>query len=241
MGDLSPYLGYLAKGVLVTLEVSLLASLLALMIAFALGLGRLSQRRLVRLPVGVVVEVFRGTSAVVQLFWAFYVLPDLGVKLTPLEAGVIVLALNEGSYASEIVRAAIKAVPRAQVEAAIALGLSPWHRFRRVVLPQAIPIMLPSFGNELISMVKFTSLVSLVTIQELTFRAGSVRSATNESATVYGLTLLVYFAISLLLSAFARLLERRASIEGRARSRHGDVAPRGWISRLPRLLVGGSR
>jgi len=119
-----------------------------------------------------------------------------------------VLGLNGGAYFSEVVRAAFASVPKGQTEAAIALNLSAWFRLRRIILPQALPIMVPPFGNAVIDMLKFTALLSLVTIQELAYRADAIRSVLADAGPVYSLTLLIYFAMALALSILVQLLER---------------------------------
>lgn len=201
------YLPLLFQGIPVTLELTFAAISLVVVSGFIFGLGRSSKTRLLRWPCGLMVEVLRGSSAIVQLFWAFYVLPFMGIELSPFTAGVMVLGLNGGAYFSEVVRAAFASVPRGQTEAAVALNLSAWFRLTRVLLPQALPVMVPPFGNALIDMLKFTALLSLVTIQELAYRANAIRGVLVESGQVYGLTLLIYFALALILSLAVQRLE----------------------------------
>jgi polar amino acid transport system permease protein len=233
--SLRPFLPYLLKGIPVTLEVGALAMVLAIPTAFILSSGRASALLPVRWGAGAFTEVFRGTSALVQLFWAFYVLPLLGIDLTPLAAGVLVLGLNEGSYLSEVVRSGLQSVPRGQHEAAVALNLPRRYRFFRVILPQALPVMVPPFGNAMVNMLKFTSLVSLVTIQDLAYRAGSIRSSVGESGPIYLLTLLIYFVLALAISFGMRLLERW--VRRRAGRADADAgAPR--RSPVPRWALG---
>jgi polar amino acid transport system permease protein len=219
---LPEYLPLLFGGVPVTLEVTFAAIVLVVVSGFVFGLGRSSGRRLLSWPCAIFVEVLRGSSAIVQLFWAFYVLPFLGVDLSPFTAGVLVLGLNGGAYFSEVVRAGFASVPRGQTEAAVALNLSPWFRFWRVLLPQALPVMVPPFGNALIDMLKFSALLSLVTIHELAFRADAIRSVLGESGPVYGLTLLMYFALAMALSILVTRLER---LVNRWAGRPSAVAP----------------
>jgi polar amino acid transport system permease protein len=204
---LSDYLPLLLKGIPITLELTFAAITLVVISGFVLGLGRSSKIRAIRWPCGFVVEFLRGSSAIVQLFWAFYVLPFLGIELSPYTAGVLVLGLNGGAYFSEVVRASFASVPKGQTEAAVALNLSAWFRLTRVVLPQALPLMVPPFGNALIDMLKFTALLSLVTINELAFRADAIRSVLSEGGPVYGLTLLIYFALALIFSLAVQRLE----------------------------------
>ncbi len=208
---LSDYLPLLLKGIPITLELTFAAITLVVVSGFVLGLGRSSRIRAIRWPCGFVVEVLRGSSAIVQLFWAFYVLPFLGIDLSPFAAGVLVLGLNGGAYFSEVVRASFASVPKGQTEAAVALNLSAWFRLTRVVLPQALPLMVPPFGNALIDMLKFTALLSLVTINELAFRADAIRSVLSEGGPVYGLTLLIYFALALIFSLAVQRLEMVAN------------------------------
>jgi polar amino acid transport system permease protein len=185
-------------------EVTLVSLVLALAIAFGLGLARLSGRRPVRAASGTLIEFFRGTSVIVQLFWVFFALPllPLGIQLSAWTAGVVVLSLNAGAYAAEVVRGAVQAVPRGQYEAAVALNLSAWQRTRRVVVPQALPAMLPPFGTAAVDLTKASALVGFITVEDLTFWAEQTRLVTGEAAIVYGLTLVAYFAFALVLSAF---------------------------------------
>jgi polar amino acid transport system permease protein len=199
---------FLLQGIPVTVGVTVLALLVAMPVSIILALGRMSPWRAISWPAAFFVEFFRGTSALIQLFWAFYVLPFFGMPLSPLAAGVLVLGLNEGSYFSEVVRAALSSVMAGQRDAAVALHLPRAYRFFRIILPQALPLMVPPFGNTVLAMIKFTSLVSLVTLQDLSFRAGIIRASTGDSAGVYGLTLAIYFGLSLLAVVLVKQLER---------------------------------
>lgn len=206
----------LLHGLLVTLKVTAAGALLALFSSFAAGLAGLGPYRLVRWTALVYVETFRGTSALVQLFWIYFVLPFFGVELSAMAAGIIALGLNAGAYGAEIVRGAMRAVPRGQREAAAALNFSPWQTLRRVLLPQALLAMLPPFGNLTIELLKNSALVSLIAITELTFSAQVARGATLESAQIFGLVLLLYFAVALcitgLFRCFERALKRRGAV-----------------------------
>jgi polar amino acid transport system permease protein len=201
----------LLDGAAVTVEITALAIVVAAAIAFPVGIARLSRHRPVRLLAGVYVEVFRGTSVLVQMFWFFFALPAFGIRLTPIAAGVLALGLNVGAYGAEIVRGAVKAVPRGQIEAAIALNMRPLVRMRRVVLPQALVAALPPFGNLMIELLKGTALVSLITLSDLTFQAQVLRSSTGRTLAIFSLTLLFYFVMAMAITAVVRLLERRVS------------------------------
>lgn len=148
-------------GLWVTLQATVLGSLLALLLSFTLGLMAGSKLLLVRGVSRAVVEFFRGTSLYIQLFWLYYAMPQLtGYELTPVLCGIVAFGLNYGAYGSEIVRGAINSVPRAQYEAAVALNMSPFHRMRKVILPQAWVQMIPSFTNLLIQLLKCTPAVA---------------------------------------------------------------------------------
>ncbi|GAA2341251.1 ectoine/hydroxyectoine ABC transporter permease subunit EhuC [Saccharopolyspora halophila] len=208
MSQLLPFAPLLLKGLLVTVLLTIAGMVLAIAVAFAAGLARLSDRRWLRWPAAVFVETFRGTSMLVQLFWLFFALPFFGVKLVPFAAAILALGLNEGAYGAEIVRGSIKALPRGQREGAIALSLSPYQRMRHVILPQAIPSMIPSFGNVLVDLLKNTSLVSLVTVADLAFTAQMVRNTTGATAAVFGTILVLYFVVAYAFSFGTNRLER---------------------------------
>ena len=221
-----------------TLKVFAVGTLIWLPTAFLLALGRLARQRFVRVLSTVVVEFFRGSSAVVQLFFAFFVLPLAGINLSPFVVAVVVLGLNEGSYASEIVRGALLAVPKPQLDAAAVLGINGVRRLRRVVLPQALPIMIPPFGNAAIEFLKFTSFVSLITVSDLTFRAQLVLDNTFAPGAMFTFLLVAYYVLALLISLVTRLLESRfptvgtrVSPEIRAQGSMRGLALRGLVGR----------
>lgn len=209
MGQWSGYIGLILQGALVTIELTVLGSVLALIMAFLAGLGRLSRLALIRWLATIYIEFFRGTSIFVQLFWAYFVLPFIGVSLTPLQAGVLALGLNVGAYAAEVVRGAILAVGREQYEACVALNLSRWQCLREVILPQAFLVMLPTFGNNAIELLKGTAVVSLISLGDMTFEAQVVRSQTGSTFVPFATILVLYFAMAYLISLLTRGLERR--------------------------------
>ncbi|MFI6425820.1 ectoine/hydroxyectoine ABC transporter permease subunit EhuC [Promicromonospora sp. NPDC050880] len=209
LAGLLPQLG---EGILVTLELTLGGAVLALFIAFTLGLASRARTRWARIPSRVVVEFFRGTSLVVQIFWMYYVLPlpPFYVELDPLACGIVALGLNYGAYASEVVRGSINSVPRGQWEAATALDLGPVHRLRRVIMPQAWPLMIPMFTNLLIQLVKGSALAAYITLHDLNFFAGELRQRTSDTVFSYTVGLLLYFAFAYLLTLVMNAIEVRA-------------------------------
>lgn len=209
MADWSGYLNLILQGALVTAQLTVYGSILALAAAFLAGLGRLSQWRAIRWLSTIYIEFFRGTSIYVQLFWAYFVLPFMGISLSPLAAGIMALGLNVGAYAAEVVRGAILSVPRDQYEATTALNLTRLQRMRHVILPQALPLMLPTFGNNAIELLKATAVVSLISLTDMTFQAQIVRAQTGNTLIPFAMILILYFAMALIISASMRLLERR--------------------------------
>ncbi len=199
----------LLSGAAVTGEVFAGAAPLMVLLAVAAGLARLSRRRWRRILALAYIEFFRGTSALVQLFWLFFALPLVGIVLPPMAVAVVGLALCTGAYGAEIVRASVLAVPPAQREAAEALGLSLWQARRLVVLPQAVLRALPPFGNLLVELLKLTSLTSLITLPDLTFQAQSINAALFRTGPIFAIVLVFYGLGSTLIDAAMRRLERR--------------------------------
>lgn len=198
----------LLSGLKVTLLLTLGGALFGIIAAVIAGLARLSPVAPVRWLAAIYIEVFRGTSALVQLFWFYFVLPLLGLTLPATTVGIVVLGLNAGAYGAEVVRGAIVAVPKGQWEAAISLNFSRNQTMRRIILPQAVPAMLPPAGNLLIELLKNTALVSLITITDLTFSAQILRAETLKTTEIFSLVLLMYFAAAMVIALLMRLVER---------------------------------
>ncbi|MFF0849571.1 ectoine/hydroxyectoine ABC transporter permease subunit EhuC [Streptomyces sp. NPDC003280] len=198
------------KGIWTTVQLLVLSALLATAVSFVVGVARTHRLWIVRFLAGFYTEVFRGTSALVMIFWVFFVLPvAFGWQLVPLWAGTLALGLTYGAYGSEIVRGALNAVDPAQKEGGIALSFTPWQQLRLITLPQAVPEMMPSFCNLLIELLKGTALVSVMGMGDLTFSANLVRLALQQSAEIYTYVLLIYFAIAFVLTRLMRGLEKR--------------------------------
>lgn len=204
-------------GLVVTLKLTLGGAAFGVVAAVIAGLSRISLIAPARWLAATYIEVFRGTSALVQLFWFYFVLPLFGISLDATVVGILVLGLNAGAYGAEVVRGAILAVPKGQWEAAISLNLSRRDTMRRIIVPQAVPAMLPPAGNLLIELLKNTALVSLVTITDLTFSAQILRAETLKTTEIFSLVLLMYFAAAMVIALLMRLLERwLARTQGRA-------------------------
>jgi polar amino acid transport system permease protein len=198
----------------VTVEVAILGGFVMVIASLTVGLASLTPSTAVRAVVRTYVEIARGTSAIVQMYFAFFVLPLLGVTLSPLLVGVLVLGLNFGAFGSEVVRAAIQRVDRAQREAAIALNMPPALAMRRVILPQALIGMVPPLANLEIELLKATSLLSLITFTELTRTGAFLFSVTGRSLDLYLLILVIYFVVAVVMSFMFRRVERWITRDG---------------------------
>ena len=201
----------LLTGAVVTVKIMLLASALAICLAILAGLGRMSKNKSISWFCVIYIEFFRGTALLVQLFWLFFVLPHFGILLEPIAVAVIGIGLNYGAYGAEVVRGAILGVSKEQYDATIALNLSPMRTMWRIILPQAAVIMIPHWGNLLIQLLKATSLVSLITITEITFRAYQLNQLMVRTLEIFGAVLIIYFVLSQVIKLGTRNLERMAT------------------------------
>lgn len=224
------------KGTWTTVQLLVLSALLAAAVSFAVGMARTHRLWTVRFLAGLYTEVFRGTSALIMIFWVFFVLPlAFGWQLVPMWAGTLALGLTYGAYGAEIVRGALNAVDPAQRDGGIALSFTPWQRMRKILLPQAVPEMVPPFSNLLVELLKGTALVSVMGMGDLAFSGNLVRLALQESAQIYTYVLLIYFVIAFLLTRLMRGLEHRV------KAGPGKAAPKPALSlrRTGTTTVGG--
>lgn len=202
----------LLQGLKVTTITTVLGIILGFFISFLVGFGRLSNYRFVRFLSTLYTEIFRGTSLLVQLFWIYFALPILGLRLPAMATAILALGLNAGAYGSEVVRSSILAVPAGQTEASIALNMTSWQKIKLVILPQALVMMLPGFGNLQIELLKGTALVSLITLADLTYQGMILNTSTLRTAEIYTLLLIIYFIISWPLTRGISYLEKRLSV-----------------------------
>ena len=206
------YLPELLRGALVSVELTFCVMLISLVFGLIIALMRLSRPLLPRTISTIYVEVVRGTPCLLQLFYIYFVLPAFGIRFDPFMAGVIGLSVNYSAYLSEVYRAGIIAVPRGQLEAAHALGMSRAKMMRLIILPQAIRVVVPPLGNYFISLFKDTSLVSIVTVKELMF-TGQIIAATNfQYFTIFTIIGIIYLSLSYPGSLFVSFLERRMKV-----------------------------
>lgn len=212
--EILPILG---EAAIVTVQATLAAFLLALVLGLAFAIGRMAGPRWSRIAVAGVVEFIRSTPLLIQIFFLYYAMPEFGVTLDAMPAGILALGLHYGAYCSEVYRAGLENVPKGQWEASVALNLSPWTTFRDVILPQAIPPVVPALGNYLVALFKETPLLSAIAVLELMQTAkilGSESFQYTEPITLVGL---FFLAFSLLSAAAVRQAERRLQ----ARTRQG--------------------
>jgi polar amino acid transport system permease protein len=179
-------------------------------LAFVAALAKLYGPAPIRWLAITYIEIFRGTSALVQLFWLFFVLPHFGVTLPPMAVGILALGLNVGAYGAEVVRGAIGSVPRGQWEAATALNMTRSEALRRIILPQAFVAMIPPWGNLLIELLKATALVSLITVTDLAFRAQQMNQITFRTGEIFTVVVIFYLGLAFLITLGTRSLEQLA-------------------------------
>jgi len=206
-------LGFLLSGIKATLLVTGAALSLGMVIGLVVGLGRMSKRPWLSGPATGYVEVFRNTPALVQLIWVYYCLPILtGINMSAAISCTVALAVNGAAYIAEIFRGGIQGVDRGQVEAARTLGMSHAQTMRKIVLPQAFRRMLPPFVNESVALLKFSSLVSVLGVADLTYQAQVLSTTTFRPIEIFTFIAVVYFVLCTLLSYGAQRLERRPAV-----------------------------
>ncbi len=209
LADARDFLPILLQGCVVTIQLTLAALVLSTLLGFVWALMRLSPSALLRWPAATFVTVIRGIPIIVQLFYMYFVLPELGIQLNAFQAGFIGLGIAYSAYQAENFRAGIEAVEHGQIEAAQSLGMRPAVVMRRVILPQAIRVFLPPYGNTMIMMLKDSSIASAITVAELTRGGQLIAASTFKNMTVFTLVALLYLTMSLPLTFFARWLERK--------------------------------
>lgn len=192
-----------------TIQITVLVILLSWVCGLAAALGKRSSWRVLRWPCEFYVWFTRGTPAMIQIFAVYFGLPQFGLGMSPFLAGVITLGLNSGAYVAEIIRGGLMAIPQGQYESPVALGLSRAQAMRRIILPQVARIILPSITNEAVATLKNTSLLSAITVVELTFHAQIVIARTFQPFHFYILAALIYLVLTTLLTRLSTYLERR--------------------------------
>jgi len=216
--DFAPVLaqsGVLAAGLVNTLKLTGAALAFGIPLGLGLALARLSPLRLLWLPAGFIVEFFRTTPPLVQLFWFFFALPILiRVEMTPFVAAAITFSIQSSAFFAEVFRAGIVSIERGQAEAARALGMTGAQAMRRVILPQAVTRMIPAFMERSIELLKTTTLVATVSYADLLFQANELAQKTFRPLEVFTVTALIYFVVIYAASLVVHRVERRLAVSG---------------------------
>ncbi|CAB3633596.1 ectoine/hydroxyectoine ABC transporter permease subunit EhuD [Achromobacter mucicolens] len=199
----------LGSALVITIQATVLGMLVAVTLGLVLAMLRRSRLRIVSMPTAFFIEFVRSTPLLVQMYFLFYVLPLTGAQMSPLMTGIVALGLHYATYCAEVYRAGIEAVPRGQWEAATALNMSRWRTAVGVVLPQAIPPVVPALGNYLVAMFKDTPLLSAITVVELLQQSKMIGSATFRYTEPLTLVGLLFLALSLVAAWGVRGLEAR--------------------------------
>ena len=205
----------LLQGTVLTIKFAVMSMVFGLAIGIVVAVMGIGKIRVLRAIARAYVSIMRGTPLLVQIFVVYYGLPGIGISLEPTPAGVLTLSLNVGAYLSESMRGALDGMPRGQWLASYSLGLSYWQTLRYVIAPQALRIAVPSLGNSLISLIKDTSLVSVITVTELLRSAQEVIASTYQPLPLYLACAAIYWVLSTGLSALQRRIERRLALPSR--------------------------
>jgi len=203
-------LPFLIKATIVTIKITLLSFIMAIILAFIVGVLRTYKfSKILDLILNAYVEIFRGSPLLIQLFFIYYGLPSVGIAMDAEVAAVIGLALNGAAYMSEIIRAAILSIDRGQEEAGFSLGYTRFQNLRYIILPQAVQISVPPLVNGFSSLLKDTSLVSVISITELTRSGNLIYSRTARPFEVYLTLGLFYFVLTYIVSLCSKFIEKR--------------------------------
>lgn len=198
----------LLHGASLSLQIAFIACVIGFTMGTVIAFGETSKKRLIRWPIALYVNFFRGTPMLVQILFVFYVLPELGVTISPFWTATLAIGLNSSAYVSQIIRSGINAVSTGQIEAAYALGFSRFMTMRYIVFPQAFKTVLPSLGNEFVTLIKDSSLASIIGVMELSKEASIIRSRTYDAFSIFLAVSIIYLILTGLLSFGIHKLEQ---------------------------------
>ncbi|WP_188749042.1 amino acid ABC transporter permease [Marinobacterium zhoushanense] len=215
--ELWPYTNLIVDGLLWTIALTLITTILGCLLGTLGAAARAGRNKLLKHLVGAYVELIRNTPFIVQLFFIFFGLPSIGIKLTAWEAGLLAMVINLGAYSTEIIRAGIEATPKGQLEAARTLGLSRVQTFIRVVLPPALQTIYPALTSQCIIVMLGSAVLSQISVQELTFAANFIQSRNFLSFEVYLVVALLYLALAVLMRQLFKVVHYYAFPNLRAR------------------------
>ena len=222
--EMISFLPALLEGAYLTITVSLLSFALATVIGLLVGIARISRLLPLRMLATPYVQFIRGTPLLLQLFFIYYVLPYGGIILTPFVSGLLGLTLNYSAYMAEVFRGGVLAIPKGQWEAGLSIGMSRRLLLRRIILPQALRIVIPALGNFFVSIFKDSALVSVVTMRDLMFSGQILAAATFKHFEIFAMVAAIYFLISYPTAKFVEYIEQRLDI---SRAKHVEAQARG--------------
>lgn len=206
------------EGALYTIAITVISLAVALILGLIAAFGRMSSNKPIYGLASIYVSIVRGTPLLVQLMYVYFALPQLGIRLSPLAAAVIGLSLNEGGYLAEIFRSGIQSINRGQLEAAYSIGMSYRMAMRRIILPQAIRVVLPPIGNSAIILLKNSSLASVIAVSELMHVGDLLSSSTFKNLLIYSMVAIIYWVIHYPIAHAVAYLERKADYHDKNRS-----------------------
>ncbi|MCK4394300.1 amino acid ABC transporter permease [Candidatus Bipolaricaulota bacterium] len=208
------WLPQLAHGLLITVEITVVCVLVGIVLGLLLALGRVYGGRLLSIPCSLYIQFFRGTPLLVQLLMVYYGFPTWGITLSPIMSGILALGLNTAAYQAEYFRGAIQAVQGGQMMAARSTGMSLAQAIRYIILPQAFRIVIPSWSNELILMLKYSSIVYMVTVMDIMGVGNTIAARHFSFFEVFIIVALLYLALVFIVSQLLRMVERHVQIPG---------------------------
>jgi len=212
--DLSGWMPPLVDGLVMTIQITALCIAIGIVLGLLIAMGRLYGRHVVYGLCSVYVNFFRGTPILVQLFLVYYGLPSIGIRFDGFTAGVLAFGLNTAAYQAEYFRGAIQSLPSGQMMAARSIGMTPWQSLRHIVLPQALRLVIPPWSNELILMLKYSSIIFFVTVRDLMGEARILAGDTFRYFEIFIVVALMYLAVVLVITWGLRLLEQRIHVPG---------------------------
>ncbi|SFM46212.1 polar amino acid transport system permease protein [Paenibacillus sp. 1_12] len=218
--DLQKFLPILLQGALTTIEITIIALVIGILLGLFIGLGRISKNKLISSICRFYISVLRGTPLLVQLMYIYFALPEIGISLSPLEAAIVGLALNESAYMAENFRAGIQSVPKGQMEASKAIGMSYSLAMRRIILPQAVRNILPTIGNSAVLLLKSSSLAGVITVGELMHKGELLAASTFKNLEIFTMVGVLYWLLHYPLAALVNYMEKRGDYNNVSSKRH---------------------
>lgn len=201
----------LLRGAVVSVQIAFIAAIIGICLGTLLGVAQTSKNKFVRWLVTLYVTLIRGTPMLIQITFAFYVLPQFGISLPAFWVAVVAIGLNSAAYVSQIIKSGIRSIGRGQVEAGRVLGLSNLAITRYVILPQAFRVVIPALGNEFITLIKDSSLASVIGVTELTKEGIFIRARTFDALTVFAAVGLIYLVITTTLTLLVNWFEQKVN------------------------------